>query len=90
MRDLDRAAAEGPVCLACTRAQAAWYDYRPSPAGVSGSTAYDVSLAGIADARRARYNRWRYTVRTQQALIAAACRRGGHGRPELRRTSDLG
>jgi hypothetical protein len=70
-----------PLCPSCREARSVWLDYRlPPPRGFAhGSGApYDVSAAGIRDARKARFDEWRSTVRFHMDLIARTCRSAGH------------
>ena len=47
-------------------------------------TSYNMSSRGLGEARRFRWERWRDTVRFQQALIARCCREAGHAPPPPR------
>jgi hypothetical protein len=70
-----------PLCPPCSAARTAWLDYRLPPVlGIAhGSGApYDVSVAGIRDRRRARFEEWRSTIRFHMDLIARQCRTAGH------------
>lgn len=61
-----------------------WLDSKPSVVlstfGIAyGSGApYDVSVAGLLDRRRSRYEQWHQLVREQMAGIAEHCRAAGH------------
>lgn len=72
------------LCAACSSESVRWLDTRPSTlfprAGFAhgSGAAYDVNIAGIRDARRARVMQWAATVRFQQRLIAEGCRSGIH------------
>jgi hypothetical protein len=70
-----------PTCPPCRAQRQRWLDYRLPPVRgfTHGSGApYDGSTAGIRDARHARYEQWRSTVRFQMDLIAKQCRTGRH------------
>lgn len=73
-----------PLCGPCSAEMSRWLDTRPSTLiprlgfAYGSGTAYDVSPAGIAERRRARYSDWADVVRRQRALVAAGCRAGVH------------
>jgi len=58
-----------------------WTDTKPS-SGFSftygSGAAYDASIAGIRDARKARHETWRCLVNRQIKMIRGACLAGGH------------
>lgn len=59
-----------------------WTDTKPSSGfsfAYGSGAAYDASIAGIRDARRARYEAWRRLVNRQIEMIRAACLAEGHG-----------
>jgi len=66
-----------------------WLETRPStliprPGFAHGSgAAYDASPAGIRDARRARYEEWRRTVKDGRETVARLCRAGHHAEPRV-------
>lgn len=62
------------LCDLCRTKHDAWLDYRVSPTVKIASGAFrDDTLPGVKDARTARYEQWRKTIRDQQALIARIC-----------------
>lgn len=73
-----------PLCAPCRAEREAWEDTTPNHliprlgfAHGSGA-AYDASVPGIRDGRRARFEEWRSVVNHQRRLIADACRNGVH------------
>lgn len=74
------------ACPACTALINRWLDTTPGQmfpgvAITAGTTAYDISPAGVTANRRGRYERWRALVRDQTAAVRAACARGQHAEP---------
>jgi hypothetical protein len=62
------------LCDACKAQSDAWLDYRiTKPVKIASGAAYDDTLAGVADARKARFEEWRSTIRSQQAAIKRIC-----------------
>lgn len=80
-------AASGGLCRPCSAESARWLDTRPSTLlprlslAYGSGAAYDASLAGIAERRRARHDEWAALVRVQRQLVAVGCRAGKHARP---------
>lgn len=62
------------LCAPCKKKSDGWLDYRVSPSlKIASGASRDDTPAGVADARRARYDTWRNTIRTQQELIRRLC-----------------
>jgi hypothetical protein len=78
-----------PLCGPCQAERDRWLDTTPAtliprPGFAHGSgAAYDVSAAGMAERRRARYEEWRRTVRHGREMVAVACRAGHHAEPRV-------
>ena len=71
--------AVGRMCAACQAQHDAWLDYRlPPPVKIASGSSRDDTVAGVADARKARLQEWRDTINRQQALIRAQCIAAGH------------
>lgn len=69
------------MCEPCGLAWQAWMDYRLPPRRgftFGAGVAYDTSIAGIRDNRKARFEEWRDTVRHQTALVETLCHRNRH------------
>lgn len=69
------------LCGPCRAARQRWLDYRPPlPLSITygSGAAYDASPRGINDARRARFEHWRETIRWHQQQIDALCALGNH------------
>jgi hypothetical protein len=71
-----------PGCQPCWGLWHRWLDYRlpPPPIRLDGTSIRTVR--DVAAAQQRRYQEWRDTIRSQQALIAAACRDGNHYREQ--------
>jgi hypothetical protein len=64
------------TCRTCCDEINRWSDTKPISSfsfAYGSGAAYDVSLPGIRDARRARYETWRRLVNRQIAMVRAAC-----------------
>jgi hypothetical protein len=72
------------LCAACSAESEAWLDTSPATVlprlGIAygSGAAYDVSLAGVIERRRARHAEWAALVRRQRALIVSGCAAGHH------------
>jgi len=71
------------LCDECQAKSQSWLDYRVAPRlKIASGASRDDTAAGVADARRGRFDQWRTTVRDQQALIKSICEER-HQRPSL-------
>ncbi|MEV5211376.1 hypothetical protein AB0K35_28270 [Micromonospora sp. NPDC053740] len=73
-----------PICQPCSAERARWLDYRlPRTLGIThGSGApYDVSVAGVRDRQRSRFEEWKATIAFHRDLIAHTCRQQCHAEP---------
>lgn len=60
--------------MPCREASDKWLDYRVTPGvKIASGASRDDTPAGVADARRARYEAWRNTIQNQQDLIRKIC-----------------
>ena len=68
------------LCGPCQAASDAWLDYRLTPSiKIASGSSRDDTVAGVADARKARHQEWKDTINRQQAIIRAQCEAAGHG-----------
>lgn len=78
---------KAPLCPPCAEESNRWLHATPQqlfPAhalAVQAHAAYDLTAAGMADRRHARWIRWRNLVRSQRRLIADRCRSHDHAAP---------
>ena len=71
--------AVGKMCAECRAKHDAWLDYRlPPRVNIASGSSRDDTVAGVADARKARFQEWRDTINRQQELIRAQCIAAGH------------
>jgi hypothetical protein len=76
--------AKPPLCADCRALRDRWLDTRPQDLHpglgyiMQASAAYDLTAAGTAERRRARWRQWRDLVVEQRAAIADLCRRQRH------------
>ena len=62
------------LCAPCQAQSDGWLDYRAtSPVKIASGASRDDTVAGVADARRARHESWANLIRDQQAAIRRIC-----------------
>ena len=71
--------AVGRMCATCQARHDDWLDYRlPTRVKIASGASRDDTVAGVAEARKVRFQEWRDTINRQQALIRSQCIAAGH------------
>ncbi|MUM06200.1 hypothetical protein FZI93_15120 [Mycobacterium sp. CBMA361] len=62
------------LCDACKQKSEAWLDYRlPRSVKIASGASRDDTTAGVSDAQRGRFDKWRKTISEQHDLIQRIC-----------------
>lgn len=62
------------LCPSCKAESDAWLDYRlPRRLKIASGAAYDDTVRGVRDNRKARYEEWRNTILLHRDLIKRIC-----------------